>query len=85
MYQGHIHWKIPPPPPGGGKISADVMWGKNIRRCHLGEKISKGEEKKGANVKEKGRKGKENGERGSKRAKQLQNREELRQKGHDRH
>jgi hypothetical protein len=34
-------------PPGGGG---------NIGRCHLGEKICKGEEKKGENVKEKGRK-----------------------------
>jgi hypothetical protein len=32
----------------------------NISRCHLGEKIWKGEEKKEENVKEKGRKGKEN-------------------------
>jgi hypothetical protein len=39
-----------PPPPRGGK---------NISRCNLGEKIWKGEEKKGKNVKEKGRKGKE--------------------------
>ncbi len=43
-----------PPPPGG----------KNISRCHLGEKILKGEEKKGENVKEKGRKGKEKGRKG---------------------
>ncbi len=31
-----------PPPWGGG----------NISQCHLGEKIGKGEEKKGENVKE---------------------------------
>jgi hypothetical protein len=54
------------PPLGGG----------NIRRCHLGEKIWKGLEKKAENVeekgrkgKEKGRKGKENEKRGSKRVK----------------
>jgi hypothetical protein len=35
----------------------------------LGEKIKKGEEKKGEIVKEKGRKGKENEKRGSKRVK----------------
>ncbi len=58
--------KYPPPPGGGG----------NISRCHLGEKIWKGEEKKGENIKEKGRKGKEKGgkgkeneKRGSKRVK----------------
>jgi hypothetical protein len=34
--------------------------GKNISRCHLGEKYKKGEEKKGGNLKEKDRKGKEN-------------------------
>jgi hypothetical protein len=57
-----------PPPPGG----------KHIGRCHLGEKIWKGKEKKGENVKEKRgkckrkkrkekeRKGKENEERGRK-------------------
>ncbi len=39
------------PPPGEGGISADVFWWKN----------TKGEEKKGVNVKEKGRKGKEKG------------------------
>jgi hypothetical protein len=54
-------------PPGGGG---------NIGRCQLGEKIWKGEEEKGENVKEKGRKrkekerkGKENEKRGSKRVK----------------
>jgi hypothetical protein len=46
--------KYPPPPPGG----------ENISRCHLGEKIWKGIEKKGENVKEKGRKGKENWRKG---------------------
>jgi hypothetical protein len=63
-----------PPPPGGGGISANVIWGK---------KTWKGEEKKGENVKEKGRTGKENEKKGSKRVKLLQNREELRQKGHN--
>jgi hypothetical protein len=58
-------------------------WGWNISRCHLGEKIRKGEEKKGENAKEKGRKGKANEKRGNKRVKQFQNREEFRQKGHD--
>jgi hypothetical protein len=38
---------------------------------------------KGRKGKEKGRKGKENEKRGSKRVKQMQNREELRKKGHD--
>ncbi len=33
----------------------------NISQCHLGEKIQKGQEKKGENVKEKGIKGKEKG------------------------
>jgi hypothetical protein len=45
-----------PSPPG---ISADVIWGKNIKR----------QREKGENVKEKGRKGKENEKRGSKRVK----------------
>ncbi len=65
--QGSIFWKIPAPPPGGGG---------NIGQSHLGEKIWKGKEKKGENVKEKGRKrkekertGKENEKRGSKRVK----------------
>ncbi len=48
-----------PLPPGGEKISADVIWEKNI----------KDEEKKGENVKENGRKGKENEKRASKRVK----------------
>jgi hypothetical protein len=50
--------------------------GGNISRCHLGEKIWKGKEKKGENMKEKGGKGKEKGgkgkeneKRGSKRVK----------------
>ncbi len=47
LYIGKYH-----PPLGGGK---------NISRCHLGEKIWKGEKKKGENVKEKGRKGEEKG------------------------
>ncbi len=38
------------PSPGGG-ISADVIWGENMKR----------QREKGGNVKEKGRKGKENG------------------------
>jgi hypothetical protein len=50
--QGSIFWKIPLP--GGG----------NIGRCHLGEKIWKGKEKKGENVKEKGRKRKEKKRKG---------------------
>ncbi len=65
MLQGSIFWKIPPP--GGGK---------NIGRCHMGEKIWKGKEQKGKNVKEKERKRKEkerkekeNEKRGSKRVK----------------
>ncbi len=53
--QGSIYWKIPSPLGGG-----------NISRCHLGEKIWKGEEKKGENVKEKGIKGKEKGRKGKK-------------------
>jgi hypothetical protein len=38
---------------------------------------------KGRKGKEKGRKGKDNKKKGSKRVKYMQNREELRQKGHD--
>ncbi len=41
----------------------------NISRCHLWEKICKGQEKKAENVEEKGRKGEENEKRGSKRIK----------------
>jgi hypothetical protein len=41
--------KYPPPPRGGGKISADVIWGKNYENA---------KNKKGGNVKETGRKGK---------------------------
>jgi hypothetical protein len=41
-----------------------IYW--KISRCHLGEKILKGKEKKEENVKEKGRKRKENEKRGSK-------------------
>jgi hypothetical protein len=58
--------------------------GENIK-----EKGRKGKEKgrkgkeKGRKGKEKGRKGKETEKRGSKRVKLIQNREELRQKGHD--
>ncbi len=50
-----------------GQLSVEyrgLYIGKNIRQCHLGEKIWKGEEKKGGNVKEKGRKGKEKGRKG---------------------
>jgi hypothetical protein len=32
VLQGSIYWKIPLPPWGGEKISADVIWGKNMRR-----------------------------------------------------
>ncbi len=42
-----------------GGISADVIWGKNMKRRR----------EKGENVKEKGRKGKENGKRRRKRVK----------------
>ncbi len=42
------------PPPGGGEISADVIWGKNMKR---------GREKE-VNVKEKERKGKKKEEGG---------------------
>jgi hypothetical protein len=45
-----------------------------ISRCHLGEKIWKGEEKKGENVKGKGRKGKEKGRKGKKNEKRGRNR-----------
>jgi hypothetical protein len=47
------------PPPREGKMSNDVIWGKNIKRGR----------EKGENVKEKGRKGKEKEKRGSKRVK----------------
>ncbi len=57
--------------------------GRDISRCHLGKKIWKGYEQKRESVKEKGRMGKENEKRGSKRVKQMQNREQLRSKGHD--
>jgi hypothetical protein len=43
--------------------------GKNISRCHFGEKVRKVEEKKGENVKEKRRKGKELKEMGKKKRK----------------
>jgi hypothetical protein len=61
---GSLYWKIKYPPPPPGKISAAVIWGKNI----------KGEEKKEGNVKGKGSKGKEkkggkNEKRGSERVK----------------
>jgi hypothetical protein len=42
--QGSIFWKIPPPPLGEGK---------NISRCHWGEKYEKRNRKKGDNVKDK--------------------------------
>jgi hypothetical protein len=32
LSQGSIYLKIPPPPGGGEKISADVIWGKNMKR-----------------------------------------------------
>ncbi len=67
--QGPIYWKMPLPPG-----AADVIWGK---------KYEKAKRKKAENVKEKRRQGKENEKRGSKGVKQLQNREELRQKGHN--
>ncbi len=67
-------------PPGGRGISADVIWGKNMKRQReKGENVKE----KGENVKEKGRKGKENEKRRSKGVKYLQKREELRQKGHN--
>jgi hypothetical protein len=45
------------PPPRGGKISADIIWGKNMKR----------EDKKGEDVKEKGKSRKEKGRKGKKR------------------
>ncbi len=66
-YLGAYILENTPAPGGRGKISANVIWG---------EKIWKGEKKKGENVKEKGRngeekgkKGKENEKRGSKKVK----------------
>jgi hypothetical protein len=41
----------------------------DFRRCHLGKKYGKGEEKKGKNMKENRRKGKEKEKMGSKRVK----------------
>ncbi len=68
-----------PPPPGEGEIYT----------MSFGGKISKGEEKKGEMQDKKGRKGKgkkekENRKIRSKMVKYVQNREELRQIGHDR-
>ncbi len=54
------------PPPGGGGISADVIWGKNMKR---GREKGGNVKEKGRKGKEKGRKGKENEKRGSKRVK----------------
>jgi hypothetical protein len=52
--------------PHRGKISADVIWGKNMkRRREKGENIKE----KGRKEKEKGGKGKENEKKGSKRVK----------------
>jgi hypothetical protein len=61
------------PPWGEGEISSDINWGK---------KCEKAKRKRGK-IEKKGRKGKENEKRGSKRVRYMQNREELRQKGHD--
>ncbi len=67
----YILENIPPPRGGGSGISADVIWGKNMkRRKEKGEKvIEKGRkwEEKGKKWEEKGKKGKENAKRGSKR------------------
>jgi hypothetical protein len=52
--------------PLGGEISADVIWGKNMKRRR--EKRGKCK-RKGRKRKEKARKGKENEKRGSKRVK----------------
>jgi hypothetical protein len=51
-------------PDRGLYIGKSPPWGKNISQCHLEDKIWKGEEKKGENIKEKGRKGKEKGRKG---------------------
>jgi hypothetical protein len=64
MYsQGPIYWKIPR---GEGKISANVIWGKNMKRQR--EKGGKCKTKRKKREK-KGRKGNENEKRGSKRVK----------------
>ncbi len=53
-------------PPRGGEISADVIWGKNMKR----QKEKGGKSKrKGRKWEDKGKKGKENEKRGSKRVK----------------
>jgi hypothetical protein len=57
--QGYINWKILSPPRGG--ISADVIWGKNIKRQR--EKGGKCKRKRKTGE-EKGRKVKENEKRG---------------------
>ncbi len=44
-----------PPPPRGDEISANVIWGKNMKMQRI---------KKRENVKEKGRKGEEKGRKG---------------------
>jgi hypothetical protein len=46
-----------------------VPGGRDISYCHLGEKMRKGEEKKGEYVKEKEERGKEKKERGEKKKK----------------
>jgi hypothetical protein len=46
--QGSIYWKILPPPWGEGKISADVIWGKNMKRGKEKEgKMDKKKEERG--------------------------------------
>ncbi len=80
---GVTYWKVPsppPPPPGGRveKISANVIWGKNMKsgrekgqifkrkRKKVERKGRKGKEKE---EEEKGRKGKDEEKRGIKRGK----------------
>jgi hypothetical protein len=74
-------------PPWGGGISADVIWGKKYEKGKRKRGKCKRKRKKGKKKeerKEKRRKGKENEKRGRKGVKEMQNREEFRQKGHDR-
>jgi hypothetical protein len=68
-----------PPPLGGGKYQPMSFGGKNMKSRREKEENVKEKERKG---KEKGRRG-EKDQRGRKTVKLMQNREQLRQKGHN--
>ncbi len=61
--QGPIYWKTPPPLGGEEKLSADVIWGRNMkRRREIGGKYKRKRKKMGQKKEEKGK----NEKRGSK-------------------